>query len=140
SRPDLQAIIEGESGQGMLFGCFWNRCVPVEEQSRTCDYYSAHEDTRVSNDSARKSFSWFVPVRDVCNRSDKAVSAPRNGFNEPGIIRIIRQCLTQFVDRDTKPMLKIHERVRRPQLLTQLLAGNYFSSTSQKDSQNTERL
>src|SRR5215469_9320168 len=55
---------------------------------------------------------------------DKAVAVTRKGFDEPRVIRRVRQGFAQAFDRCVQAVFEIDECICRPQLTLYLLAGH----------------
>ena len=74
------------------------------------------------------------------HRNQKSISPTRESFDEPGIIGIVPQRFAQSVDRFIQPLLEIDERILRPELIVQFLAGDDLTRLLKKSRKDLERL
>jgi hypothetical protein len=72
--------------------------------------------------------------------SDKAITAARNSFDEPGIGGIVAQSLSKLVNGCVQPMFELDEGVFRPERTAQVLASHNGPSCREEQYEDTERL
>jgi hypothetical protein len=71
---------------------------------------------------------------------DKAVATPWQGFNVLGMVRRVTQDLPKLANRCVQAIVKIDERVVRPQLVTQFVTADHFSGTLQEQGEDLKGL
>ncbi len=76
----------------------------------------------------------------IFNWRNESVSTAMQGFNEPGILRLVSQRFALLLNGAVQAVIKINECVRRPKLLTQVLAGYDLSRSFQQNRQHLEGL
>jgi len=74
------------------------------------------------------------------HRCYEPVAAARHGLDEPGALGRVSQDLADPVDGLVHALVEVHEDVRRPQLLAQLLTGHDLARTGEKHGKDLERL
>jgi len=71
---------------------------------------------------------------------DPSVSAARNRFEEPRVLRVVTEHCTQALDRGIQAVLEIDKGSVRPELASQFFAFNDLSRTFEQHSQDLQRL
>ena len=72
--------------------------------------------------------------------SYEAISTLGNGLNVPGILSVVPKSFTQFANCHAKAAVKVDKGVSLPDVILDLLPGNYMARIFQKNDQQTERL
>src|SRR5260370_1360182 len=73
-------------------------------------------------------------------RSHEPVAATRQGFHKAGTLRGIAQGFAQPVDDGIEAVVDVHEGIRRPQLLPELVPGDDFTCVLQETCQYLKRM
>jgi hypothetical protein len=76
----------------------------------------------------------------VLHFCDEPITPPRQSLNEFRLLRRVIQRLAQPIDGVVEPVIKIHERIIRPQLIPKLFSGDYFARTFDQQSQDLKWL
>jgi hypothetical protein len=79
-------------------------------------------------------------VRPENHWRDKAVATPWQGFDVLGMLRRVTQYLPKLADRGVQAIVKVDERVVRPQLVPQFLTADQFSATLQEQGEDLKGL
>ena len=74
------------------------------------------------------------------DRSDETVSAARNSLHKTRIASFVADHLADLLDRGVQSVVEFYERLGRPQLFAQLVAGDQFTMALQKSLQEPARL
>src|SRR6266852_938361 len=69
--------------------------------------------------------------RDLFHGGDEAVAYAGNRFDVPGVLGRVTESLAKFLDGTIQTVLEIHECVRGPEPLLQILPGNDFARLPQ---------
>jgi len=72
------------------------------------------------------------------DRSHPAIASALDGFDKDWIVGGVSQGVAQAHDSAADALLKIHKDVRRPESLTELLAGDDLSGPGQHECEDTE--
>src|SRR5579864_1887231 len=83
---------------------------------------------------------FMADCSDILHRRDEPVSPPRQGLDKARIVSIIAKRFANFVDSFIQSVLKINERVLRPELVVQFLAGDDLAGLLQQSDEHVERL
>jgi hypothetical protein len=81
-----------------------------------------------------------MPIDRSNNRNDKSISTPRNGLDEPGVIRIVVQGLPQLRYRCTQALAEFNKRISRPKTLLENFAAHNLARILKKKQEQLERL
>ena len=73
------------------------------------------------------------------HRSDEPVTTPREGLDVTGGLGRVAQRLPQLPHRRVEAVVEVDERVRRPELLPQLLSGHHLARALQEQGQQVEK-
>ena len=74
------------------------------------------------------------------HRGDEPVTPPREGLDVTGGLGRVAQGLPQLPHRRVEAVVEVDERVRRPELVPQLLSGHHLARALQEQDQQAKRL
>jgi hypothetical protein len=74
------------------------------------------------------------------NWDDETVSATRQSFNEPRLIRRIAQHFPEPIHRFIQAVVEVHKRVGRPQRPLEFFAGDQLTGALQQSHEHLEGL
>ena len=74
------------------------------------------------------------------DRSDETVAAARNSLHKTRIASFVADHLADLLDRGVQSVVEFYERLGRPELFAQLVAGDQFPMPFQKSLQQPARL
>jgi hypothetical protein len=87
---------------------------------------------------------FFLPgprqVRKKFNFCDETISSPRQGLEEPGMFGIVFQDGPYLPNCVIQALLKVHEGLRTPNLLSKFLARHNFADPAHQNTQDFGRL
>jgi hypothetical protein len=72
--------------------------------------------------------------------SDKPVATAGNGFDEPGIVGVVTEGLSQFRDCSAEALTKLNESIFRPEVLLDGLAADDLSGIFKKQKKKLKGL
>src|SRR5215471_12851559 len=92
--------------------------------------------TLVPDIRLRRQRSWLGSISgSAIDRPDEAIPSPGYGLNEAGTLSVVIQRRPKPFHGIVQALLKVHERVGRPQLLLQLFSGDGLARTLQQHHQ-----
>jgi hypothetical protein len=74
------------------------------------------------------------------NRSNEAVPAFGERFDESGVRRVIAERISKLREGNPETLVKIHKRIACPQPLAEFLAGDNLAMSLDEPEQQLERL
>ena len=74
------------------------------------------------------------------NRSDEAIAAPGERFDEAGVLSDVAQSITDAIHSAIEAAIEIHHRVVRPDPLLQLFPRQHLTGPFQEGEKEFERL
>jgi len=74
------------------------------------------------------------------DRRYKAISASRDSFNEAGVVRVLVDCGTQFLENYVQASVEVNECALRPEPLSQFFTADDISGVLQEQDKNAKGL
>ena len=138
SRRQERPPVEGATNTDIFHAGDGRRCLGIAGLPARC-----RDDHRTSAVRMRLSGEFRAANRsriDNFNLREEAVAATSNGFHKAGTLGGVAEGLTDFADRFVEPVVEIHESVRGPELLLELLASYDLAGMLEQHRQDLEGL